>query len=130
MGADKSMATIFILDDYEPALVAMQTILELAGHDVLTGKTGVGVAERVKSERPDILITDVFMPDQDGIGLINEIRRFDKTLPIIAVSGVEPKHVDYLSSAKRLGADAILHKPFRKEELLYLIDTLPGARPA
>lgn len=118
------MAKIILLDDHDLSLVAMQAALEMAGHKVLTGGSGRGIAKRVQMENPDILITDLYMPDEDGLGVINEIRRFDKKLPIIAVSGMGGKNAHYLNSAKLLGANATLIKPFNQGELLSLVNIL------
>lgn len=120
------MARVLILDDYEPALYAMQVVLESVGHEVLTGTSGSGIADQVKDAPPDILITDLFMPGQDGLELISEIRGFNGTLPIVAVCGVDKWNTEALFVATSLGANEVLSKPFKKDELLNLIDGLLG----
>ena len=118
------MARIMVLDDDEPTLAAMQAVLESAGHTVFVDAGGQGVAQRVMLKRPDILVTDVFMPEEDGIAVINAVRDAGDTFPIIAISGVDVKGVDYLRIAQELGANTVLHKPIKAGEFLKVVERL------
>ena len=125
------MAKVLVVDDYEMTLVAMQMLLQQAGHEVMTASSGARVAAKVRRDPPDLVITDILMPEQDGLGLISEIRDFNATLPIIAISGgAQTLGPDYLEYAQEMGANAILAKPFDKARLLSLIDQLLGLPPA
>jgi YesN/AraC family two-component response regulator len=86
------------------------------------GRPGeAAVAERL----PDLLITDIIMPDQEGIGLIMSLRQKHKALKILAISGGgRLSHTDYLQMAERLGANATLAKPFRRDALLAAVQKL------
>lgn len=119
------MAKVLVIDDFEPTLLAMQEALQNAGYEVLTARDGLGVAERVRQSPPDVLVTDILMPNEDGLALIREIRSFNKALPIIAISGGGSRvGSHYLQVAAEFGANAVLTKPFRWEELLTLLKAL------
>lgn len=126
-----AMGKILVVDDYEMTLFAMRTLLEQGGHQVITARNGKGVADLIRRVKPDLMITDILMPEQDGLGLIGEVREFDTALPIIAVSGggmaVGTNYLDY---ARDMGANAILTKPFRQGELMELVKQLIRTSPA
>jgi len=120
------MAEIIVIDD-EPALRAtVRKILERAGHtvrDADNGEKGI----RLHREHPaDLVITDLFMPDKEGIETIQELKESSRERPNLAVSGGS-KYFDAsgpLSDAELLGADGVLAKPFGVEELQRRVDEL------
>ncbi|MCB1886077.1 MAG: response regulator [Rhodocyclaceae bacterium] len=123
------MTRILLVDDDELVRYALAKALRRAGHEVLEAASGEGVPARVEAESIEILITDLVMPDQEGIGLIRELRAVSATLPIIAISGGgRVSGEQYLRMAARLGADATLAKPFDHKELLALVARLAAAR--
>lgn len=72
-----------------------------------------------------MVVTDILMPQKEGIETIMELRRRDPAPKIIAISGGDRTGIaDYLSMAKRLGADCVLRKPFRIGELTKAINAL------
>ena len=81
---------------------------------------------RVAADRPvDLVITDVVMPEMEGIGLIRELRKLMPAVRILAISGggrLGPE--DYLAVAKAVGADETLMKPFGRDRLLEAVDLL------
>ncbi len=119
------MAKVLLVDDEEMVRYALGKALRKAGHEVLEAADGVKVPSIIETEGADILVTDIIMPDQEGLGTIREVRGQYPRLPIVAMSGGgRMAGTDYLAMAKSLGADAILSKPFDKSELLALVDTL------
>ncbi len=116
------MAKILLADDDELVLYAISKVLRKAGHEVLEAENGKKTIDILKNEHPDVLVTDIIMPEIEGIELIMKVQNSHPDLPIIAMSGGS-RNVDYnyLSVAKKLGAYATLEKPFDEQELLDLI---------
>ena len=97
----------------------MRTYLERAGYQVAEagdGRTGL----RLHADSPaEVIITDIFMPDFDGIETIRELRRVAPGVKVIVVSGGDSTGtLNILDDAKLLGADRAFHKPLKPEELL------------
>lgn len=124
------MAKILIVED-EPAMRrATCRVLEGGGHTVEAYENGRAVIEHLAREAPDLLITDIFMPDVEGLETIRQARRLRPELPIIAMSGFSFEAGDYLQIAERFGAVASLKKPFRPAELLDLVARVLAEPPA
>jgi DNA-binding NtrC family response regulator len=92
-----------------------------------TTAEGGGVARHLKSRPADLLITDVLMPDVEGLDTIRQARALRPELPIIAISGKTFVGIDYLSAAVRFAAVATLRKPFSPDALLRVIEDLLAA---
>lgn len=112
-------ARILVIDDDEHMRGVMVRMLSSAGHEILEAENGK-VGTRLYREQPvDLIITDLIMPEQEGIETIRELRKENPAVKIIAVSGggaISPEQ--YLTIAKHLGVVQTLSKPFRKQELL------------
>lgn len=117
------MAGILVIDDDDQVRTSLRRVLERAGHEVVEaadGKTAVALV----SERPcDLVITDINMPEMDGIEVIMALAGRRPGLPVIAISGggKVPKEL-LLSSAGLLGAVTTLSKPFEMEELIEAVN--------
>ncbi|MCF3651929.1 response regulator [Synoicihabitans lomoniglobus] len=125
------MARILIADDNPDLLEITTATLEDRGHEVISVVNGAEVIEQLELQPIDLLVTDVLMPDKEGIETILEIRRTNPILPIIAISGgghVGP--VDYLTMARAAGANAALTKPVAPSKLASAIEELLGNPPA
>ena len=119
------MATILVIDDDAAARRVMVRILTDAGHQTLEAENGLHGLRQYKALTPDLVITDLIMPVQEGIQTIAEINASPRRAPIIAVSGGGAGDAGlYLSMAEELGADAVLGKPFRSSDLLDLVARL------
>ena len=108
-----------IIDDEPAVRKTLRTYLERAGYQVAEagdGRTGL----RLHASAPaDVIITDIFMPDFDGIETIRELRRVAPRVKVIVVSGGDSTGtLNMLEDAKLLGADRAFHKPLKPEELL------------
>jgi CheY-like chemotaxis protein len=119
------MSLILVIDDAATVRQLVGRILVGANYSVLEAQDGdVGVA-LFQQHRPSLVITDLFMPNKEGIETIQEIRRLSPGTKIIAMSAsTSATGKLYLGAAKKLGADAILAKPFESAELLEVVDRL------
>jgi DNA-binding response OmpR family regulator len=119
------MAKILVLDDEAAIVLMIKKMLEKAGHEVdmaLNGRDGMILFEQNK---PDLLITDIIMPEKEGLETIFELRQKYPDLKIIAISGggrISPE--GYLPGAKLLGADMVFPKPLDQKEFLQAVATL------
>lgn len=117
------MAKILILDDEAGMRSILRRALEHAGHEVLEGTNGVEGLKRISENEVDIVVTDLLMPELDGIELIFNLRKSRPNLRVIAISGGGQLPPDsYLKIAQRGGARRILIKPFELRELLIAIE--------
>jgi DNA-binding response OmpR family regulator len=116
------MAKILIIDDEQLVASTMEIVLLKAGHTVVLANNGnVGVA-KFKSDPADLVITDIIMPEKEGIEVIRELRVMSPQVPIIAISGGgRTKNYDFLRMAHKLGANEVLRKPFANDELVSLV---------
>jgi len=115
------MAKIIVIDD-EPAMLRVTCrMLEMAGHIVAAFDNGRRGVDYFKTDTADLLLTDIFMPEMEGLETIQTAHRLQPEMPIIAMSGVSFDGGDYLRIAERFGAVATLKKPFRRGELLALV---------
>jgi CheY-like chemotaxis protein len=119
------MARILIIDDDESMLYLLRQILECAGHEVLEATDGAVGARLFRQERPEIVITDIFMPEQDGLETILTLKREFPTVKIIAISGGgQIGDLSYLEMTRKFGADRVLRKPFTPQAMLTTIQEL------
>jgi len=118
---------ILLIDDDPLLRRTVARMLIADGHEVLTAPDGMRGVAVFHQERPDLVITDMVMPEQQGGETILEIRRDDPEVKIIAISGGGACSADeLLDTARLLGADGALEKPFRGDELLRCIRALAG----
>jgi CheY-like chemotaxis protein len=114
------MARILVIDDDADLRAVMLEALELAGHEVFAAADGALGLELQREHPADVVITDIFMPDKEGIETIRELRQEFPGIKIIAMSGggLYVKKSGYLSTASEVGAATILRKPFDQKTLL------------
>lgn len=119
------MKKILLIDDDELVVYALGKYLQRKGFEVKTLPSGKDAISTYKSFQPDVIITDIIMPDVEGLELILEFRKIDSNIPIIAMSGGSRRlDTSYLESASLIGANITLEKPFEEEELIKHIDNL------
>ena len=117
--------TILVIDDDELIRLTCRNILKKMECNVIEAENGVDGLTQFKKEHPSIVITDLLMPDKEGLETISDIKRNDKTVKIIAMSGGgSTQNMSFLNIAKQMGADIILSKPFKPDELLGAIKAL------
>jgi CheY-like chemotaxis protein len=124
------VATILVIDDEEMVRATLRLALESAGHRVLEASNGEDGLRLLDANEIDVTITDIIMPEKEGIETIIEIRRRQPEAKIIAISGgSRSQDIDFLRIAERLGAVHSLAKPFSPQMLLQLVDaTIAGAK--
>ncbi len=116
---------VLLIDDDAALLGLMAQAFAAAGYTIFTAENGRKGLLAVDSFRPDLVVTDIVMPEMEGIGAILQIKRKPKPPKIIAISGAGPGgRRDYLSWAKHLGADEVLAKPFRMAQVVTLAGRL------
>jgi DNA-binding response OmpR family regulator len=120
---------VLVIDDDHMVRYALSKILQRNGYDVVTASDGKRGMLVLHDEHPDVVITDIIMPEQEGIETIGLIRRDYPQMKIIAISGGgRIRNVDFLEMARSLGADDVIAKPFEAEELLGLLRELTAGR--
>jgi CheY-like chemotaxis protein len=125
-GGIKKMGRVLVIDD-EPQIRSMlRMMLERAGHEVEEAPDGIEGIRIYRNNPADLIISDLIMPNKDGIGMIIELKKEFPDVKIIAMSGGGlNKPEGYLEGAKKLGAQRTLTKPIDRDELLRTVsDTL------
>ena len=124
------MSRILIIDDELSLRQVLRVILERAGHTVLEapdGREGMALWHR---EPTDVVVTDLFMPDKDGLQVLMEMKKVATKPKIIAMSGGGQKGLlDWRANALALGADRVLVKPFDAPTLLLTVQEVLGGLP-
>ena len=117
---------LLVVDDNEDMRLSMKLLLEHLGYQVEVAPNGAVALDIQQQRAADVVITDIFMPDTDGLETINAFRAKFPGVRIIAMSGGGPslREANYLTTASVAGADAVLRKPFSKDSLLKAIEDL------
>ena len=111
---------ILVCEDEEIMLTALEFRLRKQGFDVVLAEDGKIALEKIKEEKPDLVVADILMPFVNGLELIEFIRKdMQNTLPIIIISALE--HEETVLKAFRLGATDFITKPFKPNELVLRI---------
>ncbi len=121
-------ARILVIDDDPSVRGMLVEMLRREGYEVDDAEDGRVGMRRFKEHPAALVITDVLMPEQEGLETLMQLRHSAQPVKVIAISGGGRVGPDaYLTSARTLGADAILAKPFGREELLELVSKLLGS---
>lgn len=113
------MVKVLIVDDDELFRTMLEEMLRRDGYQVTIACNGAEALVAIARDRPQLVITDILMPEKDGIELVMELAQADQQIPIIAVSGGRRaiSQEFNLESARLLGVQATLPKPFTRESL-------------
>ncbi len=122
------MARILIIDDEIDLRTLLVRALKAAGHTVTQAGTGREAIPMLRADPPDLVLTDLVMPDQDGLEVIMMIRKELPAIRVIAMSGGSPRASLYLGLARKLGARVMLAKPFTQEQLFSALDEALSTR--
>lgn len=113
------MPAVLLLEDNEAYRTLMTEVLTLAGFEVCAVPDGRRVSEILQQRRIDLVVTDLVMPERDGIETLTDLHYSHPRLPVIAISGDVPLNRDlYLTVAQKLGAARVLAKPFKMDQLV------------
>jgi CheY-like chemotaxis protein len=119
----RGIKKILIVDDDEKVLQVMKDILEPGSYDVYTAQNGKDGLEQITRVEPDLVITDIVMPDMEGMEFISTLSKRKRGIPIIVMSG-NVIGMKFLESARIFGAKATLTKPFKARELIEKINSI------
>ena len=119
------MVRILVVDDEDLVRFSVRQMLEDEGHQVEEAADGVEGMAKIESGPFDLMVTDIVMPRKEGLETIAEAKRVQPDLRIIAISGGGPVgQFNYLDLAKQFGADAVLAKPFKKQDLVAVVNAV------
>jgi len=122
------MARILIIEDDNLTREWLESLLSRNGYVVESASNGQLGTELFLPESADLVVTDIVMPEKDGIETITDLKRHNPNVKVIAISGGErrPAGVSrhYLHSAKLIGADRAMQKPITNEDMLAAISEL------
>jgi CheY-like chemotaxis protein len=121
---------VIVIDDEEPIRRIIRRALEGEGyevHDASDGMAGVGLLKRVGAA---VVITDIFMPGQDGIQTLRQIRKEFPDVKVIAMSGGGITGQDLIPGAELLGATRTLLKPFTAKDVVEAVRAAVEPRPS
>ena len=122
------MTTILLVDDDDLSRGAVHKMLERTGYVVHSTGIGQEAVEHYRRQPSDLVITDLIMPDLDGLEIIQQLRRIDPAVRVLAISGggrVDAE--EYLSVARKFGAVEVLPKPFTGQELKEAVEKALGS---
>jgi CheY-like chemotaxis protein len=116
----KGKGKVLVVDDNEDVRLSMKLLLERAGYEVVIAPDGNRALELQRELPCHVLVTDIFMPEADGMETIERFRREFPAVKIVAMSagGKQIKGRTYLDTAGAVGADATFQKPFEPATLL------------
>lgn len=112
-----SPASILVVEDIAPTRELMVLALRSAGYHVVAARDGEEAMNLLRDGAFDLIITDVVMPERDGIELLMHLRKSGTRTRVIAISGAPDLAELYLHTAEQLGATRVLLKPIRSDEL-------------
>lgn len=119
------MSRILVIDDDKLVRNSLRQVLEKAGYEVVVAPNGKVGVDIFRKEPTDLVITDILMPEKEGLETISELSRVAPKPKILAISGGGPTGPDeYLRVAKRYGAHQIMEKPMESAELLSMVKQL------
>jgi DNA-binding NtrC family response regulator len=122
------MKRILVIDDDHHILLMLKKMLEKAGYEVDLASNGVDGLELFQKIKADLVITDIIMPEKEGLETIREMKRMRSDLKIIAMSGGGKISADnYLETARIFGASLVLEKPFSQKTMVDAVIDLLGS---
>ncbi|MFE1602372.1 response regulator [Methylobacterium sp. ID0610] len=122
------MASILLIDDIPVVRLTVRKFLERGGHGVEECGSVQEAEERLRARSFDVVVTDLWMPGEDGLALIDRMKRRHRATPVIAITGGAPRSPQRVSieEAARAGADRVLMKPVGMQEILSCVSDLVG----
>ncbi len=121
---DSEMALILIVDDSSFQRRAIRSLVRQAGHETEEAENGRAGLEKAAARKPDIILTDLLMPELGGLELLEALSEQGVAVPVIIITGNIQESVR--QRCLELGAAAVVNKPVRQEELLPAIEKALG----
>ena len=123
--ASDSAKHILVVDDDDMMRAFIRELLLIHDFKVSEADNGKTGLKEFRENTPDLVITDIIMPEMEGISFIRELRLHNKEIPIIAMTGnVHGRMEEFLDISSQLGADEILRKPIKSQDFLDAIGKL------
>lgn len=121
------MMKLLLADDDRFFRNTVAAVLNRNNFTVVQATDGVDLFEKLDTAQPDLIVTDIFMPDMDGIEILRELKRRSNSIPVIAISGGSSSgNFDVLHAADLFGAARVLTKPLDFKEFISAIKALVG----
>lgn len=117
------MSSILVIEDDDLVRRVVVTALQKSGYQVIDAPNGRAGLKIIRAQRLDLVITDVVMPEQDGLEVMMVMKREFPATPLIAISGAVQNAPLYLGFASKLGATHVLAKPFTLPDLFTMVET-------
>ncbi len=108
--------TVLVVDDEEGIRESLKDILEDEGYEVITASTAEEALKAVNDNAPDLVYLDIWLPDRDGIEVLEEIKGRERTMPVVMISG--HGSIELAVKATKLGAYDFLEKPLSLDRVL------------
>ena len=125
------MANIIVIDDDATIQMVFAQFLASMGHEVRQAENGKEGMSMIEEARPDLVITDIMMPEMDGLEILMELRKTHDSVPVIAVSGgMRALPVNFLQQAKLFGARYVFEKPVPLDVLRNAVTELLAEEPS
>jgi CheY-like chemotaxis protein len=122
------MPRILLIDDDPVIQNAFSQFLIKMGYEVQQAENGKAGLARMRQEKPDLVITDIMMPEMDGLEILLQIRGSHRDIPVIAISGgMRALPINFLQQAKLFGASRVFEKPVELDVLHDAVRELLGA---
>ena len=123
------MAKILVVEDVKEIRTGIKTVLKSEGHEVVEATNGKDAEAKIKDNPYELVITDIYMPEQDGLSVIMALKQEHPDTKIIAITGDNkgPQLADkseMLTVAKRMGASQTLPKPFDAKQLIETVNAV------
>ena len=115
------MARILVIDDSVSILAFMEQVLTSAGHIVVPVSSGDQGIKALKSVAMDLIITDIYMPEMDGMEIMRSLRRLNINTPVVAISS-KMDAMGMNKMVRAMGAWDTLKKPFNSAELIAVVE--------
>ncbi len=122
------MKTIILVEDEKMVREGLRDVLEREGFIVYEAQDGLEAMQLLTTVKPDLLVTDIIMPDSDGFELLFSLKDSGHTFPVLVMSGGgRIGSNDYLKMVQVIGYKQVLHKPFSISEFLEKINIMIGS---
>jgi CheY-like chemotaxis protein len=127
VSAPASASRLLIVEDDEQVCGLIEQVAAQEGFAIVVAPHGREALARLANERFDVMVTDIYMPEIDGIELIVQARGLHPRMQVIAISGGAEFAFDSLRAARLLGAAHVLPKPFKLAQLQWLLQAARAA---
>jgi len=118
------MGKVLVIDDSSFQRKIISGVLTQNGHTVILKENGKEGLEQVLKEKPDLIFTDLLMPEYDGFWLLEQLKSHDQSIPVIVLTSDIQKTTE--ERCRSLGAVTILNKPVNKEQVVSAVQTILG----